>query len=140
MYAPPPHPPPAYAPIFPSSRLDSGRHKLCLRLALWAASHVTRTGGEYKSRQWPFIPPSMGLLSSSSIYDSINRSISSEVVYFRLLFAATMCHQLGAEQQSVTGGSVAIHAGVKWPLTETATFSRWKSEKGESYEGRPFVL
>lgn len=52
MYAPPPHLPPAYAPIFPSSRLDSGSHKLCLRLALWAASHVTRTGGAYSSKQW----------------------------------------------------------------------------------------
>jgi hypothetical protein len=95
-------------------------------------------------REWEdshaVIPPSMGLLSSASVYESINRSISSEVVYFRLLFAATMYHQLGAMQQSITGGSVAIHAGVKWLLKEIATFSRGQSEKGESCEGRPFVL
>jgi hypothetical protein len=146
MYAPPPHLPPPYSPTFPSSRLDAGRHKLCLRLAPWAASRMSQglEGITTVGREWEgsnsVVPPSMGLLSSASVYESINRSISSEGVYFRLLFAATMYHQLGAVQQSITGGSVAIHAGVKWLLTETATFSRGQTEKGEWYEGRPFVL
>jgi hypothetical protein len=123
IYAPPPHLPPVYSPIFPSSSLDAGRHKLCLRLAPWTASHMSPgvEGSTTVGREWEgpnsIVPPSMGLLSSASVYESINRSISSEVetcgVYFRLLFAATMYHQLGAVQQSITGGSVAIYAGAK---------------------------
>jgi hypothetical protein len=79
MYALPPHLPPAYSPIFPSSPLDAGRHKLCLRLAPWAGSHMPKglEGNTRVRREWEgsntAIPPSMGLLSLASVCESINQ-------------------------------------------------------------------